>query len=77
MTQEITASQQTKISPEFITRLAFLAPKQKIRAIVMLQTDYGGAAISRRRTPHEREAALRATRQQAEAALPDIDRMLD
>jgi hypothetical protein len=77
MAQETATTQQTKISPEFVTRLASLTPDQKIRAIVMLQTGDAGVAISRRRASGQRDAVLRATRRQAEAALPDIDRVHD
>lgn len=75
MTPESDAPQHHKLSREFVSRLADLAPEQTIRAIVMLQT--GDAATSGRRGSGEREAVLQAARRQAEAALPDIDRQLD
>jgi len=77
MTQETGAPQYTKISREFVRRLASLAPEQKIRAFVMLQTGDVGEALSGRRASREREAVLQTIRRQAEAALPDIDRLLD
>jgi len=76
MTQEAATPQNAKISREFATRLASLSPKQKIRAIVMLQTGDHGMQISRRGASSEREAVLRANRQQVESALPDIDHVL-
>jgi hypothetical protein len=77
MPQEPDAFQSMKISKEFVRRLARLAPYQKVRAIVMLRTDGRGRAIARRGLPGEREATLRAMRQQVESALPEIDHLLD
>jgi hypothetical protein len=65
-----------KISREFRVRLDRLKPRDKVRAVVMLRAEAGGAARSRRLSPAERQAAGNLTLQSAEAALPAIDQIL-
>jgi hypothetical protein len=76
MTENATIAQHAKISREFATRLASFAPEQAVRAVVMLQTGDAGSAVWRRRTFNEREALRLAIGEQAEAALPEVDRVL-
>ncbi len=77
MTHQTANPQYTKLSREFVSRLARLAPKQMIRAIVMLNTGGTERAVPRRGSSAEREAVLRATREQVESVLPDIDHVLE
>lgn len=69
-------AQPPKISREFTARLDRLKPDQKVRAIVML--DIGAAKTAGgRRTRGERNQVVSAIRETAEAALPDLDGMLE
>ena len=77
MTHQSADPQYTKLSREFVSRLARLAPQQTIRAIVMLNTGGTEKAVPRRGSSAEREAVLRKTRQQVESVLPDIDNVLE
>jgi len=64
-----------KISAEFTARLDRLQPDQKVRAIVML--DVGTARTAGgRRARGERAETVTAIRETADAALPDLDGML-
>jgi hypothetical protein len=65
-----------KISSAFSARLARLGPGDKVHAIVLLRTGKTGTRSSKRQSSAEREAAVRATRESAERALPDIDDIL-
>ncbi len=68
---------QTKISPALLAHLARLRPKQRLRAIVVLDTGEAGPRPSERRpTPAERQAAIIAIRNRASQALEDIDAIL-
>jgi|SRR5262245_5308598 len=74
MTQINAAPKIAKINRKFVTRLTRLARGERVRAIVLLQTYDAGIAF---RASRDREAAVQAVRRQAEAAFPDIDRVLD
>ncbi|MBF2085417.1 hypothetical protein [Thermoleptolyngbya sp. C42_A2020_037] len=77
----------SKISPEFGARLEHLKPQQKIRAVVMLETDRseGGRgpgsplppAPARRQTPEERQAAIARIRTAAQRSLEEIRPILE
>jgi len=73
-----------KISREFSRRLDRLQPRDKVRAIVMLRAEgnSGGGAGSRisgakRPSRAERQEAAEKICQSAEAALPEIDQILE
>jgi hypothetical protein len=70
-----------KISREFSLRLDQLRPRDKVRAIVMLRPGSNGAGnkISgpRRPTHAERQAKAEKISRSAEAALPEIDEILE
>jgi len=69
---------QAKISREFSRRLDRLQPRDKVRAIVMLRAeDDGGGAGGRRPTRAERQDTAEKISQAAEAALPEIDQILE
>ena len=78
-------SDSSKISPEFGARLEHLSPQQKIRAVVMLETERspaapGGAlptAPARRQTPDERKAAIARIRSAAQHSLEEIRPILE
>jgi hypothetical protein len=76
MSEELRPPQEAKISRTFGARLARLAPEEQIRAIVMVHTGKADAAIPTRGASRRREMHVRATRQLAEAAFPEIDRVL-
>jgi hypothetical protein len=66
-----------KISREFSLRLDRLQPRDKVRAIVMLRAEGNGAARARRPSRAERQEAAEKVSQSAEAALPEIDQILE
>jgi hypothetical protein len=70
---------QSKISREFSRRLDRLQPRDKVRAIVMLRAEDngGGGAGGRRPTRAERQDTAQNISQAAEAALPEIDMILE
>jgi hypothetical protein len=70
---------QSKISREFSRRLDRLQPRDKVRAIVMLRAEDngGGGAGGRRPTSAERQDTAQNISQAAEAALPEIDQILE
>ena len=68
--------QEKKISPEFITRLDHLGPREKVRAIVLLHTGAVGRSSGGRQSRAEREAKVEALRQFAKEALQDVDDIL-
>jgi hypothetical protein len=70
---------QSKISREFSRRLDRLQPRDKVRAIVMLRAegDGGGGAGGRRHTRAERMDKAEKICEAAEAALPEIDLILE
>src|SRR5215471_19609193 len=68
-----------KISREFSRRLNMLQPRDKVRAIVMLRAEGngGGAASAGRLSPADRQAIAEQVSNAAEAALPEIDQILE
>ncbi|HEX6861229.1 MAG TPA: hypothetical protein VF414_00345 [Thermoanaerobaculia bacterium] len=68
--------QTAKISDQFSARLDQLRPRQKVRAIVMLDAGQPAPA-SRREARARRSMAVTEVREAAEAALPDLDRILE
>ena len=70
---------QSKISREFCRRLDRLQPRDRVRAIVMLRADGdgGGGAGGRRPSSADRQATAEKISQAAEAALPEIDQILE
>jgi hypothetical protein len=77
MTHKNDNHQKAKISPELTARLARLAPRQKVRVILVLRTEDTGKDLRQRQSRAEREAAIDAVRKAAEPALIDIDRILE
>ena len=68
----------SKISREFSRRLNRLQPRDKVRAIVMLRAEgNGGGAGGGRPSRVERQDAAKQISQAAEAALPEIDQILE
>jgi hypothetical protein len=65
----------SKISREFSRRLDRLQPRDKVRAIVMLRADGNGGGGRPSRA--ERQDAAEQVSQAAEAALPEIDQILE
>jgi hypothetical protein len=70
---------QSKISREFSRRLDRLQPRDRVRAIVMLRADGngGGGAGGRRPSSADRRDTAEKVCQAAEAALPEIDQILE
>lgn len=68
--------QTAKISDQFSARLDQLRPRQKVRAIVMLDAGQP-ASTSRSEARARRGMAVAAVREAAEAALPTLDRILE
>ncbi len=66
-----------KISWEFSVRLNRLKPRDKVRAILMLRAEGNGVARLRRPSRAERQGAAERARKSAEAALPEIDQILE
>lgn len=66
-----------KISREFSLRLDRLQPRDKVRAIVMLRAEINGATRARRPSRAERQEAAGKISLSAEAALPEIDQILE
>src|SRR5262249_24640115 len=73
------ANGQSKISREFSRRLDGLKPGDRVRAIVMLRADGngGGGAGGRRPSSADRRDTAEKISQAAEAALPEIDQILE
>ncbi len=69
--------QKDKISTEFEARLNRLGSHQKVRAIVMLHFKDAGKARARRQSRVKRQATFNAILESAEAALPEIDEILE
>jgi hypothetical protein len=67
----------SKISREFSRRLDRLHPRDKVRAIVMLRADGNGGGGAARPSRAERQDAAERVCQEAEAALPEIDQILE
>jgi hypothetical protein len=66
----------SKISREFSRRLDRLHPRDKVRAIVMLRADGNGGGAARPSRAERQDAVERVCRE-AEAALPEIDQILE
>lgn len=75
MSRAAAAPLSTKISDEFARRLAHLPAGQSVRAVVMLDTG-GQTEPSGRRGRGQRQAAVAAVRNAADAALPELDTIL-
>jgi hypothetical protein len=71
------ANVHPKISREFRVRLGRLKPRDKVRAIVMLRAEDHGAPRARRPSRAERQARAELISWSAEAALPEIDQILE
>jgi hypothetical protein len=67
-------TESSKVSTAFRSRLASLKSQDKVRAIVLLQTEYSEPVETRARG--NRKAIIDATRKSAGEALPDIDDVL-
>jgi hypothetical protein len=67
----------TKVSPQFAARLSRLKPKDQVRLIVLLATAVAAEGLGRRRSRAERDLTVDATRQSAESALHEVDRILE
>jgi hypothetical protein len=67
---------KAKISPMFAARLKELKPQDKVRAIVMLDTNKPEPTLKKRPTKTARKTALKKTRDSVAKVLPDIDRIL-
>jgi hypothetical protein len=68
----------SKISREFSRRLDRLQPRDKVRAIVMLRAEgNGGGGGAARPSRVERQDAAEKVSREAEAALPEIDQILE
>jgi|SRR5882672_10997663 len=69
-------SQQSKISREFAARLERAKPKQKVRAIILLQAQQTRSAATHPRSRLARQDAVSTIHQSSEQALGEIDRIL-
>ncbi len=69
------AVQHGKISRDFARRLEQVPAQQPVRALVMLDTGMATRGNGQHRRT-EREATVGAVRSAADAALPDLDRIL-
>lgn len=68
----------SKISREFSRRLDRLQPRDKVRAIVMLRAEGNGGGVGATRPSRaERQDTAEKISQAAEAALPEIDQILE
>lgn len=76
MPQGTAVSQQAKISREFSARLEHIKPKQKVRAIILLQGQQTGSAATQPRSRLARQDTISTIRQSSEQALRAIDRIL-
>lgn len=76
MANTLNRSRQVKISREFSARLEELGPRQKVRAILMLDPGSSKPPLKMTRLRSSRQAAIAATREAAESSLPDIDQIL-
>ncbi len=67
---------KSKISPEFATRLGQLAPEQKVRVIVLLNTGSARTGATARQGRVARQAAIGAMRAASAQALEHVDDIL-
>jgi hypothetical protein len=66
-----------KISREFSRRLDRLDPRTRVRAIVLLRAEGNGVSSDRRMSRAERQSAAERIGWAVEAALPEIDQILE
>ena len=66
-----------KISAGFSARLREMSSREKVRAIVVLQSGDSGKNQGRRQSPEERRAAIDRVRKATERTLDYIDSVLD
>ncbi len=69
-------TQDGKISPGFAARLDRMAPKQRVRAVLLLDTGVTARNGAKRQSPVERQRMVEETRRAAEEALGQIDSIL-
>jgi len=67
---------KVKISPMFAARLKELKPQDKVRAIIMLDTQKADSTPGKRPTKTARKTTLKKTRNSVAKILPVIDRIL-
>lgn len=75
MTQS--SEQHQKVSSELAARLNRLTGQEMVRAIILLQNPGSNESRSRRPSPEERKASVKAIKQSAGTVLPEIDRILE
>lgn len=68
-------SQESKVSAQFRARLAHLKPKEKVRAIVLLNIE-AVAPQSARQSPEDRQHTVKKIRESSQRAVKDIDKVL-
>jgi hypothetical protein len=67
---------RNKLNPEFIARLNQLAPQQKIRVIVLLQSKGVENLAGKRQSRLERQATIQSFRESAAQSLTNIDEII-
>jgi hypothetical protein len=67
---------RNKLNPEFAARLTQLAPHQKVRVVVLLQSKSDGNQYGRRQSPLERQATIQSLRESATQSLANIDEII-
>jgi len=77
MARKNSETNDPKISAGFSARLREMSPREKVLAIVVLQSDDSGKNQGRRQSPEERRAAVEQVRRSAERTLDYIDSVLD
>jgi hypothetical protein len=68
--------QDSKISPNFTSRLERLKPHEKVRAIILLNLETSAEGKNKRLTDVDRRLAMQSIRQAAQFVLPEIDQIL-
>jgi len=76
MARSRSETKKPKISAEFSARLSSMRPRQKVRAIVVLQKDDSRSNKGRRQSPEERRAAIERSKKATERAISAVDRVL-
>ncbi len=71
-----TSDNQPAISHEFAAKLNRLSAKQKVRAMVLLQTSENGVSRTQQPSRQERKEAIEKVRQASRSSLPNIDQIL-
>lgn len=64
---------RNKLNPEFAARLDRLAPHQKVRVVVILQSKTAGNLYGRRQSRLERQATIQSLRESATQSLANIN----